>query len=136
MHLYILCAVHDFVILHVCMKPFSRDLRFNRDDIIMMMNACLSLLVVILSFAFGIDRTQNGFVCRVMGMFLHFFFFASLLWLGCYIMCVSRRLNPPAKDPGEEVINPVLKYYIVSWGNVCREFYRTRFWFVSSLTVM
>lgn len=94
---------------------FFRSLRFNREDIIMLMNACLALLVVVLSFAFGIDRTESSVVCRMMGIFLHFFFFASLLWLGSYVVCVTRRLMPP-KETNDEVFNPVLMYYMVSWG--------------------
>lgn len=96
----------------------SRTVRFNRDDIIMLMNACLALLVVVSSFAFGIDRTENWIVCRAIGMTLHFFFFASLLWLGSYVVCVTRRLMP-RKDDEDAVFNPVLMYYMVSWGK-CR----------------
>ena len=82
----------------------------------MLMNACLALLVVVLSFAFGIDRTESSFVCKAMGISMHFFFFASLLWLGSYVVCVTRRLIPRDKDASEEVLNPVLMYYMVSWG--------------------
>jgi hypothetical protein len=83
------------------------------------MNACLALLVVVLSFAFGIDRTESSIMCRAMGMSLHFFFFASLLWLGSYVVCVTRRLMPRNKDTSEEVFNPILMYYMVSWGKCC-----------------
>ena len=83
------------------------------------MNACLALLVVVLSFAFGIDRTEYSVLCRTMGVFLHFFFFASLLWLGSYVVCLTRRLMPRKKETNEEVFNPVMMYYMVSWGKYC-----------------
>lgn len=85
----------------------------------MLMNVCLALLVVVLSFAFGIDQTESPIACRALGMSLHFFFFASLLWLGSYVVCLTRRLLPRNKDPTEEIFNPVLMYYMVSWGECC-----------------
>ena len=92
----------------------SRNLRFNRDDSAMLMNVCLSLMVILITFAFGIDRTINYPACLAVGIFLHFFFLASLLWLGSYVVCVSRSLKPPKET--EEVFNPVLRYYMISWG--------------------
>lgn len=91
-----------------------RNLRFDRDDTLMLMNACLALLVVVTTFAFGIDGVKNNVVCLMVGVFLHFFFLAFLLWLGSYVVCVSRRLEPPKES--EEAYNPVLRYYMVSWG--------------------
>ena len=99
---------------------FCRKLRFNCDDVLVLMNACLSLLIVMTTFAFGIDRAETPTPCRVVGVLLHFFFLASLLWLGSYVVCVTRKLKQ-TKESDEE-FKPVMRYYMVSWGEYFENF--------------
>lgn len=90
-----------------------RELRFDRDDTAMLMNLCLSLLVTIVVFVTGVRYVSNKLVCRSVGVLLHYFVLCSLLWIGCSGICLNRLIRTAIKP---EEYNPVLRYYMTSWG--------------------
>ena len=90
-----------------------RELRFDRDDTAMLMNLCLSLLVAIVVFVTGVRHVSNKLVCRSVGVLLHYFVLCSLLWIGCSGICLNRLIRTAIKP---EEYNPVLRYYMMSWG--------------------
>lgn len=90
-----------------------RELRFDRDDAAMLMNECLALLVTIVVFVSGINQVSNKLVCRSVGVLLHYFVLSSLLWIGCSGICLNRLIRTAIKP---EEYNPVLRYYMTSWG--------------------
>ncbi|PFX28381.1 putative G-protein coupled receptor 125 [Stylophora pistillata] len=90
-----------------------RDLRYDRDDAAMLMNQCLALIVPIVVFVTGINHVTNVLVCRSVGIMLHYFLLSSLLWIGCSGVCLHRLIRT-AVEPEE--YNPVLRYYMISWG--------------------
>ena len=92
---------------------FFRELRFDRDDAAMLMNECLALLVTIVVFVSGINQVSNKLVCRSVGVLLHYFVLSSLLWIGCSGICLNRLIRTAIKP---EEYNPVLRYYMTSWG--------------------
>lgn len=100
-----------------CFLFILRKLRYNRDDAAMLMNLCLALLVSVILFAVGIYHVNNTLMCRAVGVLLHYFVLCSLLWVGCGALCLCRMLRT-AVTPEE--FNPVLRYYMTSWG----EFFR------------
>lgn len=93
-----------------------RELRFDRDDTAMLMNLCLSLLVTIVVFVTGVRYVSNKLVCRSVGVLLHYFVLCSLLWIGCSGICLNRLIRTAIKP---EEYNPVLRYYMTSWGKSC-----------------
>ncbi|XP_074593426.1 latrophilin Cirl-like isoform X2 [Brevipalpus obovatus] len=57
-------------------------------------NLCLCLLVVQMIFIFGIDQTNSGLICTVIGCILHYFLLATFMWmlieaLHLYLMLVE-----------------------------------------------
>lgn len=81
----------------------------------MLMNQCLALIVSIVVFVTGINHVTNVLVCRSVGIVLHYFLLSSLLWIGCSGVCLHRLIRT-AIEPEE--YNPVLRYYMMSWGMV------------------
>ena len=90
-----------------------RELRFDRDDAAMLMNQCLALLVIIVVFVTGINHVSNTLVCRSVGVLLHYFLLCTLLWIGCSGICLHRLIRTSIEP---EEYNPVLRYYMMSWG--------------------
>ena len=79
----------------------------------MLMNQCLALIVTIVVFVTGINHVTNVLVCRSVGVLLHYFLLCTLLWVGCSGICLHRLIRT-AIEPEE--YNPVLRYYMMSWG--------------------
>ena len=90
-----------------------RELRYNRNDAATLMNLCLALVVVITVFATGVNRTHNTMLCQALAVLLHYFLLCALLWLGCGGACLTVLVK---KGTPTEEYNPVLKYYLVGWG--------------------
>lgn len=82
----------------------------------MLMNHCLALIVTIVVFATGINQVTNVLVCRSVGVLLHYFLLCSLLWIGCGGICLHRLIRTAIQP---EEFNPVLRYYMASWGELC-----------------
>ena len=117
MHCTVFCFLSDELLTR-CLKPFvffHSDLRYDRDDAAMLMNQCLALIVSIVVFVTGINHVTNVLVCRSVGIVLHYFLLSSLLWIGCSGVCLHRLIRT-AIEPEE--YNPVLRYYMISWGMV------------------
>ena len=92
-----------------------RELRYDRDDAAMLMNHCIALLVTIVVFVTGINHVSNPLLCRSIGVLLHYFSLSSLLWIGCTGVCLHRLIRTSIEP---EEYNPVLRYYMVSWGKL------------------
>ncbi|XP_032240179.2 adhesion G protein-coupled receptor A3 [Nematostella vectensis] len=90
-----------------------KQLRYNRDDAAMLMNECLALLVVVVIFVVGINRDTNPLMCRAIGVLLHYFLLCCLFWVGCGGLCLCRLVRTTLQP---EEFNPVLRYYMISWG--------------------
>lgn len=82
----------------------------------MLMNHCLALIVTIVVFVTGINQVTNVLVCRSVGVLLHYFLLCSLLWIGCGGICLHRLIRTAIQP---EEFNPVLRYYMASWGELC-----------------
>ncbi|KAK3696887.1 hypothetical protein QZH41_013727, partial [Actinostola sp. cb2023] len=107
----VLCAF--LLLITLVTYAVFRKLRYNRDDAAMLMNLCLALLVPVILFVGGIHHVTNTLMCRAVGVLLHYFVLCSLLWVGCGALCLCRLLRT-AITPEE--FNPVLRYYMISWG--------------------
>ena len=81
----------------------------------MLMNHCIALLVTIVVFVTGINHVSNPLLCRSIGVLLHYFSLSSLLWIGCTGVCLHRLIRTSIEP---EEYNPVLRYYMVSWGKL------------------
>lgn len=86
----------------------------------MIMNHCLALIVAIVLFVTGINHVTNVLVCRAVGVLLHYFLLCSLLWIGCGAICLHRLIRTAIQP---EEYNPVLRYYMISWGTFCKFFF-------------
>ena len=81
----------------------------------MLMNHCLALLVTIVVFVTGVNHVSNPLLCRSIGVLLHYFSLSSFLWIGCTGVCLHRLIRTSFEP---EEYNPVLRYYMVSWGRL------------------
>ena len=92
-----------------------RELRYNRNDAATLMNLCLALIVAVVLFVTGINRIENTLLCKAFAVLLHYFLLCCLLWVGCGGACMTILVQ---KGPDKEEYNPVLKYYLIAWGNL------------------
>lgn len=90
-----------------------RELRYNRNDAATLMNLCLALIVAIILFVTGINRIDNLLLCKAFAVLLHYFLLCCLLWVGCGGACMTILVR---KGLDKEEYNPVLKYYLIAWG--------------------
>ncbi|XP_065648432.1 adhesion G protein-coupled receptor A3 isoform X3 [Hydra vulgaris] len=111
-----------FLLFTFVLYSALRELRFNRGDAAAIMNLMLSLIIGQLTFFCGIHRTDIEFLCKGVAFILHYFLLSSLLWLGCGSVMLMKLLTRKKKSRMSKVIgkieqhDPVLKYYIISWG--------------------
>eukprot|EP00795_Rhopilema_esculentum_P012554 gene12554-3247_t len=106
-----ICAF--FLLLTFFTYAAFRELRYNRNDAATLMNLCLALIVAVLLFVTGINRIENQLLCKAFAVLLHYFILCCLLWVGCGGACMTVLVK---KGPDKEEYNPVLKYYLISWG--------------------
>lgn len=100
---------------------FNRSIRVKAKAKHSLVNICVCLLVLAVTFAGGINRTYPVIACKAVGMALHYFSTCCLLWLAIAarnLMKALSKSDQPQLAPGETPPppRPIIRFYFVGWG--------------------
>ncbi len=70
---------------------FPRKMR-ERDASKFHVQLCVSLLLMLLIFSAGIDRTENVAVCTTISFLIQYFTLASVFWMGAEAVLMFKKL--------------------------------------------
>ena len=86
-----------------------------------LVNICLSIMLLLVFYAGGINRTDPPLLCQIVGIGLHYFTICTLMWMVIQANNLRKALvrrNRPPLPPGElpPPPRPILRFYFVGWG--------------------
>uniref|UniRef100_W8BNX9 G-protein coupled receptor 124 n=1 Tax=Ceratitis capitata TaxID=7213 RepID=W8BNX9_CERCA len=102
---------------------FRKAIRMNRQQIHSLVNIWLSVSLLVAVFALGIFQTENQYICRIVGILLHYFSLSVLLWLCVYLSNLYKGLSKTYRLTTEPDVpkdiklkKSILSIYLVGWG--------------------
>ncbi|XP_076439680.1 adhesion G protein-coupled receptor A2-like [Babylonia areolata] len=87
-------------------------------------NLCLAVMLMLLGFVVGINRTDMAVPCQVTGICLHYFTLAATFWITITANNMYKKFtkaDQPPSPPPEPVSmplppKPILRFYFLGWG--------------------
>lgn len=118
--------ISSFFLLH---SPFpSTSKQMGQTPRLIMIQWCVSLLLLYIVFVIGIDQTQSPTACTAVAALLHYFTLSSVLWMGIEGVNLYILLVRVMDVPRTRRFMPIA--CLVAWGNISRYFFFFFFWFL------
>ncbi|XP_035376437.1 cadherin EGF LAG seven-pass G-type receptor 2 isoform X2 [Electrophorus electricus] len=99
-----------FILLTMVFLTCLRAMHSNKISIVN--NSAFTLFIAELLFIFGINQTENPFVCTIIAILLHFFYMCVFSWLFLESLHVYRMLSE-LRDINSGAMR---FYYLIGWG--------------------
>ncbi|KAM6186390.1 adhesion G protein-coupled receptor A1 [Rhynchocyon petersi] len=114
MLLCLLASVGTYVVHHSAIR-ISRKGRHT------LLNFCFHAGLTFTVFAGGINRTKYPILCRAVGILLHYFTLATMLWIGVTARSIYKQVTRKAPacsgtDQPSYPRQPLLRFYLISGG--------------------
>ncbi|XP_071946881.1 adhesion G protein-coupled receptor A3-like [Antedon mediterranea] len=99
---------------------FCSKIRMKKRCLHAIINISLGILLLIIFFAGGINRTATPLVCQIVGIGLHYTTLCILLWIGISLRNIMKSLSRKRRSviPGETPLppRPIIRFYFIGWG--------------------
>ncbi|XP_067657299.1 adhesion G protein-coupled receptor A3-like [Haliotis asinina] len=87
-------------------------------------NICISVLLLIVAFTMGINRTDFELVCQIAGIAIHYLTLCAVFWITITSNNMFKKFlkaeRPPSPPPEPVVMplppKPILRFYFLGWG--------------------
>ncbi|XP_023233555.1 adhesion G protein-coupled receptor A3-like [Centruroides sculpturatus] len=110
------------ILIYCCGHKEIKMPKKNKHSLV---NTWISMIVLCLTFTFGVHQTDYTKICEAVGLILHYLTFCTLLWMIITVSNLYKKLtktDPPELLPDEEIPEqllppkPMLRFYLVGWG--------------------
>ncbi|XP_033113432.1 adhesion G protein-coupled receptor A3-like [Anneissia japonica] len=99
---------------------FCSKIRMKKRCLHAVINISLGILLLLIFFAGGINRSATPLVCQIVGIGLHYTTIGTLLWIGISIRNIMKSLSRKRRmvTLGENPLppRPIIRFYFIGWG--------------------
>ncbi|WAR21925.1 AGRA1-like protein [Mya arenaria] len=115
----LLCLMAVFITYVSCFRFLSVPRKMKHSVI----NICLSLLLLIIGFTMGVQRTDHLRACQVVGIVLHYLSLVVLFWFTVTASNMLKKFRKTEKPPPPPIDlpmplppKPIIRFYLLAWG--------------------
>lgn len=86
-------------------------------------NICVSILLLIITFTMGVKRTDQVLACQIVGIILHYLTLVTMFWITVTASNMLKKFLKAEKPPPPPIDlpmplppKPMLRFYLLAWG--------------------